>query len=158
VYAYGVQFRFAFAVLTATGLALGACARPEAPAPPPPEPGLRAVDLPPVGRFRGVLPCPDCDGVRTEILLAGNWEGVNLYHLTETYVGATPPGGRTVEREGAWTALRGVPENDAAVVYQLDPDRPGQRRHFLVVDERTIRLLDDALRPIGDPLVRVDGR
>jgi hypothetical protein len=150
--------RLPLAVLTVAGLALGACARP-APAPPaPPAPALRAADLPPVGRFQGVLPCRDCDGVRTEILLAGNWEGVNLYHLTETYVGARPQDERTVEREGAWTALRGVPENDAAIVYQLDPDRPGQRRHFLVVDERTIRLLDDALQPVGAPLVRVDAR
>ncbi len=40
----------------------------------------------------------------------------------------------------------------------IDPDRPGQCRHFMVVDDRTIRLLDDALEPVGAPLMRVDGR
>ncbi|MFN8644715.1 MAG: hypothetical protein U0802_24765 [Candidatus Binatia bacterium] len=54
--------------------------------------------------------------------------------------------------------LRSVPEDEKATVYQLDPDRPGQRRHFIVVDERSIRLLDDGLEPIGEPLVRVDAR
>lgn len=138
-------------------LAFAACATPP-PAPPPvADPGPRAADLPQVGRFAGVLPCRGCDGVRTELLLAGDWEGLQRYHLRETYLG-TAQGTRTVEREGAWVTLRGVPEDETATVYQLDPDRPGQRRHFIVVDERSIRLLDDALQPIGEPLVRVNAR
>ena len=147
-----------FAWLLVTALALAACAKPP-PAPPPaaPAPIARAADLPQVGRFAGVLPCNGCQGVRTELLLAGNWEGLQLYHLSETYLGASQ-GTRTVEREGAWVKLRGVPDNDEATVYQLDPEVPGQRRHFIVVDERSIRLLDDAMMPIGEPLVRVDGR
>src|SRR5262245_10212743 len=104
-------------------LALVACAK-RAPAPPPPAaaaPGPRAADLPQVGRFAGTLPCSDCDGVRTELLLAGNWEGLQLYHMSETYLGAAQ-NGRTVEREGAWVKLRGIPANEEATVYQLDPD------------------------------------
>ena len=116
-----------------------------------------AVELPQVGHFSGTLPCNGCDGVRTDLLLAGNWEGVQRYHLRETYIGGAQ-NSRTVEREGAWVKLRGVPEDETATVYQLDPDTPLQRRHFIVVDERSIRLLDDALEPIGDPLVRVDAR
>lgn len=159
MYGYAVAHRRPLVLVTVTALAIGACARPApVPPPPPPAPVVRAADLPPVGRFRGVLPCSGCDGVRTELLLAGNWEGLQLYHLTETYLGAPSQGDRTVEREGAWTTLRGTPDNDAAILYQLDPDRAGQRRHFIVVDERTIRLLDDALQPVGAPLTRVDGR
>ncbi|HSQ00648.1 MAG TPA: copper resistance protein NlpE N-terminal domain-containing protein [Candidatus Dormibacteraeota bacterium] len=138
-------------------LVLAGCAKPPPAPPPAAPPGPHAADLPQVGRFAGVLPCSGCDGVRTELLLAGNWDGLQLYHLRETYLGAAQ-GTRTVEREGAWVKLRGVPENEQATVYQLDPDRPGQRRHFIVVDDRTIRLLDDALEPIGEPLVRVDAR
>lgn len=140
-------------------LAVAGCARPVSPPLPVAvsTPGPRAADLQQVGRFAGVLPCDGCDGIRTELLLAGDWDGLQLYHLRETYLGAAQ-NGRTVEREGTWATLRGVPDDDQAFVYQLDPDRPGQRRHFIVVDERSIRLLDDALAPIGEPLVRVDGR
>jgi hypothetical protein len=140
-------------------LALAGCAK-RVPPPAPvanATPVRRAADLPQVGRFAGVLPCSGCDGIRTDLLLAGDWEGLQLYHLTETYLGPTQ-GGRSVEREGTWVTLRGVPDNEQAIVYQLDPDRPGQRRHFVVVDERSIQLLDDALEPIGQPLVRIDGR
>lgn len=147
------------AVLAVSAFAF-ACSRP-GPAPPPPQPSAvpaRAADLRPVGRFRGVLPCADCEGVRTDLLLAGNWEGVQRYHLSETWVGVPPRPDHTAEREGTWVTLRGVPGNAAAKVYQLDPDLPGRHRHFLVVDDRSLRLLDDALDPVGAPLVRVDGR
>lgn len=144
-------------LLVAAALA-GCATRPPPPAPPPaPPPGPRAAELPPVGRFAGVLPCDGCDGIRTELLLAGNWDGVQLYHLRETFLGGAQ-NGRVVEREGQWVTTRGVPDNEQAIVYQLDPERAGQRRHFIVVDERSIRLLDDALQPLGEPLVRVDGR
>ncbi len=143
------------AQLLIAALTLTACAKAP-PAPPPAAvPAPRAAELPQVGRFSGVLPCRGCDGVRTELLLAGNWEGLQLYHLSETYLGGTQ-GTRTVESEGTWITLRGVPDDETATIYQLDPDRAGQRRHFIVVDERSIRLLDDALEPVGDPLVRVD--
>jgi hypothetical protein len=140
-------------------LALSGCSQRQPAAPPVPGPaaGPRAADLPPVGRFAGILPCSDCDGIRTELVLGANWEGLQLYHLRETFLGG-PRNGRTVEREGHWATLRGVPDDEQAIVYQIDPDRAGQHRDFIVVDERRIRLLDDALQPIGEPLVRVDGR
>lgn len=140
-------------------LLLAACGRPAGPAPAPvPTPEQpRAADLPRVGLFAGVLPCADCQGIRTELLLAGDWDGFNRYHLTETYLG-THQGDRTVAREGAWVSLRGVPDDETAIVYQLDPDVAGARRHFLVVDERTLSLLDDFLQPIGAPLTRIDQR
>lgn len=157
MYPAGVPLRRASLALVALA-ALAACGRTPPPAPPAPAvpPPPRAADLPRVGRFAGVLPCADCRGVRTELLLAGDWDGVTRYHLTETYLG-TAQGDRTVEREGAWIILRGVPADESATVYQLDPDVAGARRHFLVVDERTLNLLDDYLQPIGEPLTRVDG-
>jgi hypothetical protein len=143
---------------TLATLLLAGCAKSPAPPPPPVAPAVPlAAQLQQVGRFAGILPCNGCDGIRTELLLAGNWEGVQRYHLTQTYLGAAP-GTQSVEREGAWVTLRGVPSDDQATVYQLDPDRPGERRHFIVVDERSIQLLDDAMEPVGEPLVRVDGR
>lgn len=143
-------------IIAACGFA--ACGRQAAPPPAPAAPPMpRAADLPKVGHFSGVLPCADCQGIRTELVLAGDWDGLNRYRLTETYLG-TGQGDRRVEREGAWVTLRGVPDDETATVYQLDPDVAGARRHFLVVDERTLSLLDDFMQPVGEPLTRVDGR
>lgn len=150
--------RRSLAALIVVACGLAACGRPTVAPPAPSAPPLpRAANLPRVGHFAGVLPCADCTGIRTELILAGDWDGLNRYHLTETYLGTTQ-GDRTVEREGAWTTLRGVPDDDAATVYQLDPDVAGARRHFLVVDERTLSLLDDFLQPVGEPLTRVDAK
>jgi hypothetical protein len=153
-----VSYRRSLAVLIVAAGALAACGRPTAAPPAPAAPPMpRAADLPKVGHFAGVLPCADCQGIRTELVLAGDWEGLNRYRLTETYLG-TGQGDRTVEREGAWVTLRGVPDDETATVYQLDPDVAGARRHFLVVDERTLSLLDDFMQPVGEPLTRVDAR
>lgn len=145
----------ATAVVLLVVLALSAGCR-RAPVAPPPAavapPAVRVTDLPRVGRFTGVLPCAGCAGVQTELTLASDWEGRYRYRLVETRL----DGGETLESEGTWTVLRGTPDEPDSVVYQLDPDRPGQRRHFLVLDERRISLLDESLSPIGEPLSRAD--
>jgi copper homeostasis protein (lipoprotein) len=131
-------------LLTASGCPRRA-AEPTAPAPPP-TPAVRAQALPLVGRFVGTLPCADCSGIETELTLAGDWDGRALYPLKETYVGA-PGGNRTVESDGTWISERGTAFDPAAKVYQLDPGT-GATRSFVVVDERTIRLLDADLQPL----------
>lgn len=116
----------------------------------PPTPAVRAHALPLVGRFVGPLPCGDCSAVETELTLAGDWDGRALYHMKETYVGA-PGGTRTVESDGTWTSVRGTAFDRTAKVYQLDPGS-GAARNFVVVDERTIRLLDADLQPLPSSL------
>ncbi len=144
-------------VLLALLLSAG-CAKPgPAPAPPSEPPPLRATDLPRVGHFAGTVPCADCAAVEVELMLSADWDGRNLYHLVEVRRGGAG-GDRRVESDGAWESSRGTPADPAAVVYQLNPDRPGQRRYFVVVDEHSIRLLDDTLTATGAPLTRVDGR
>jgi len=141
-------------------LAAGCTHRAAAP-PPAPTPALRANDLPRVGRFAGTLPCADCSGIDTELILAGDWDGRYLFQLTETYIGG-PNGKRTVACAGAWTTLRGTARDAGAVVYQLQPDPPGAQRAFVVIDERHIRLLGAGLEPLPSSvdatLTRVDGR
>ncbi|MDX2167326.1 MAG: copper resistance protein NlpE [Deltaproteobacteria bacterium] len=131
-------------------LLAAACTRrstpPAAPPPPPPTPALRAHALPLVGRFAGTLPCADCSGVETELTLASDWDGRSLYHLKETYVGA-PGGPRSVETDGVWISLRGTAVDPTAKVYRLDPESAAPRS-FVVIDERTIRLLDADLQPL----------
>ncbi len=128
-------------------LAVG-CTRPATPppAPPPTTPVPQAATLPRVGHFTGTLPCADCQGVETDLVLAGDWEGRTVFHLKETYVGA-PGGPRTVDSEGTWTTQRGSAFDPNARIYQLTLSN-GTTRSFAVVDERTIRLLDADLRPL----------
>jgi hypothetical protein len=90
-------------------------------------------------------------------VLSSDWDGRNLYHLVEIRRGARG-GDQRLESEGLWQSGRGTPSDAEAVVYQLNPDRPGQRRYFVVVDERTIQPLDERLAPTGAPLTRVDSR
>lgn len=142
------------ALLLAAGCGRASVAPPPLPPDPPP---LRATDLPRVGHFAGTVPCADCTGIDVELVLSADWDGRNLYHLVEIRRGA-PGGDARVESDGIWTSSRGTPEDPGAVVYQLNADRPGQRRYFVVVNERSIRLLDDSLTPTGAPLTRVDGR
>jgi len=143
-------------------LLLAACSRRDAAPPPPnPTPAVRADALPLVGRFAGTLPCADCAGIQTELTLASDWDGRALFRLRETYVGG-PYDGRTVETDGVWTTQRGTPADRAAIVYQLAFTDPPHTRAFVVIDERSIRLLDADLRPlpsaVPSSLTRIDGR
>jgi copper homeostasis protein (lipoprotein) len=93
--------------------------------------------------YEGVLPCADCQGIRTELTL---FDDDSSYKLVETYLG-TPDGDRTVESDGTWTLQR--PRKDPeATIYQLHPGKPGEARSFLIVDERQIRQLDREGREI----------
>ncbi|HEV8577440.1 MAG TPA: copper resistance protein NlpE [Thermoanaerobaculia bacterium] len=88
--------------------------------------------------YEGVLPCADCQGVRTVLTL---FDDDSTYKLVETYLGALD-NKRTVESDGRWTLRRPLRRDPEATVYQLDPDQPDKVRSFLVVDEEQIRQLD----------------
>jgi NlpE N-terminal domain len=93
--------------------------------------------------YEGVLPCADCQGVRTVLTL---FDEDFTYKLVETYLGGLDSE-RTVQSEGRW-ALRRRPlqKNSEGTVYQLNPGKAEQVRNFLVVDERQLRQLDGAGR------------
>ena|SRR6185295_6905132 len=88
--------------------------------------------------YEGVLPCADCQGIRTELTL---FDEDFTYKLAETYLG-TRDGDRTVSSGGTWATKRGLTGDPEARIYQLRSDTPGDVRDFLVVDDRQIRLLD----------------
>jgi predicted secreted protein len=102
-----------------------------------------------LGRFSGVLPCADCAGIRIALrLYAERPSGQpTRYESTETYLG-TRDGDRTFERMGRWTILRGSATDSDATVYQLDYDRPGVERNFLVLGAAELRLLGRDQREI----------
>jgi copper homeostasis protein (lipoprotein) len=74
--------------------------------------------------WQGVLPCSDCLGVDTRLVLREQG-GRRRYRLEETYLGAPEP--NRFEREGGWTETRDGRDGGAGIVYVLDPDRAPRR-------------------------------
>ncbi|MCK9361178.1 copper resistance protein NlpE [Patescibacteria group bacterium] len=88
-------------------------------------------------RFVGMLPCDDCEGIRTELELRPN----GTFTIEETSIGkiATQPHFQI----GNWTTLRGTARDLKAVIYQINHDRLEGSRYFLLLADGNIRLLDD---------------
>lgn len=99
-----------------------------------------------LGPFVGVLPCADCPGVRTELTLTrkGQHWAEGTYRLQETYLGREG----SLVTTGEWTTLRGDAEDEDAVVYELNPDKPDKAVRFAKDGERQVRLLDREMRPL----------
>jgi copper homeostasis protein (lipoprotein) len=74
--------------------------------------------------WQGVLPCSDCLGIDTRLVLRqdGNRRS---YVLEETYLGASEP--NRFEREGRWVEMLEGSDDAAGTVYVLDPDRAPRR-------------------------------
>jgi len=139
--------------LAAGLLVLAACAA-KAPRPAGPVAARMADGRYLVGTFEGVLPCADCEGIRTRLTLHANGPDdftSATYALVETYLG-TSDGVQRVRAEGDWALLRGDATDPEATVYQLDPGRPSTQRSFRVLDEHRIELLDRDRHPIRSTL------
>lgn len=108
-------------------LALAACQRQQEAAP-----AARDREAPagPIADFggeriwQGVLPCSDCLGIDTRLVLREQG-GRRRYRLEETYLGAPEP--NRFEREGGWAQSRDGRDDAAGTVYVLDPDRAPRR-------------------------------
>ncbi len=96
--------------------------------------------------FIGVLPCNDCDGIRTELELRPN----GTFTIEETNLGkiATQPRFQI----GNWTTLRGTARDLKAVVYQINHDRLDGSKYFLLLPDGNIRLLDSQQNEIPSSL------
>jgi copper homeostasis protein (lipoprotein) len=160
--------RATWTMLAAAMLALCACGKPAPKAPVPvttvpasqvipaaaPAPGEEPMVL----RYAGDLPCADCPGIRTELVLTRKAKGwaEGSYRLTETYLERGGPKVTT----GDWTTLRGDAVDPDASVYQLDPDVTERQRNFLRVgDDVELKALDRDMKRWGgkvpDTLKRV---
>jgi hypothetical protein len=98
--------------------------------------------------FEGRTPClksgtensfdiiPGC--LKVKWLLTLNRDPVSLQpttyrlHLTSD---------KNTESEGTWTIIKGSPSNSEAIIYQLDPDKPGKSLSLLAADENVIFFL-----------------
>ena len=95
-----------------------------------------------LGSYTGILPCADCAGIRTNLMLYAD-----RYELRETYIG-TRDGDRTVEKTGGVKVTRGSASDREATVYQLQDERSEPRRNFLRVGDNELRLLDAKLHDL----------
>ena len=101
--------------------------------------------------YEGVLPCADCSGLKTELTLIKNarTDAPEIYRLRETYLGKPA---KPLMSTGKWMILRGIPGNDDATIYQLNPDKQQEIRNFLVVNDNQIRQLDRDMKEIESTL------
>ena len=120
-------------------LALGGLAACAAPGPTP----SAAV-------YRGTLPCADCPGIDTRLVLYADdadAEG-GTYELSETYLDRSVA---PLISTGHWTVQHGDAEDPDATVYVLAADKAAGGRYFLRRDDRSIEQLDRQQRPIIAP-------
>lgn len=108
-----------------------------------------------IGVYEGVIPCADCDGIKTELSLfqdAANSEN-NTYTLKETYINSkAKTGDTTFSSTGKWDILRGIKGDQNATVYFLNYDEPDESRYYLKKSETAIMLLDKEQNVISSKL------
>jgi len=98
--------------------------------------------------WAGLLPCSDCQGVDTRLVLRMH-DGKRDYLLTETYLGNS--GAKRFNRAGAWRETSVSFDGEAATVFQLDPAQAGQQ--YAVQPDGALELLDGNGRLPPDAVV-----
>jgi uncharacterized lipoprotein NlpE involved in copper resistance len=81
------------------------------------------------GTYAGTLPCADCEGIRTELVLGSD----GRYTLRRTYLGKS--GTAPVADQGTWKAL------DAERGVVLDPNDAERRTEYRFSDDTTLQML-----------------
>lgn len=151
-----MKHRLVIAGIALSVLALSACKKeptePAAPAEaatetPAADPALAAAATPTdfdirkfAGTFSGTVPCADCPGIDTRIVLVGD----GTYTLEETY--KDRPDGN-FKGDGNWAAEEG------GTRLRLDPNsKSDEDRLFEVVNNNEIRMLDQEGKAIASEL------
>jgi uncharacterized membrane protein len=100
------------------------------------------------GPYVGTLPCPDCSGMRTSLVLYTMGDGGRplAYRMSVTRLG-TQEGDRTEERQGTWSQVVG---GAPGAIVRLEPHDDAVRQSFRRVDGSTLLLLDRSERPMPD--------
>jgi len=76
--------------------------------------------------WAGLLPCADCQGIDTRLVLRTE-NGKRNYLLTETYLGGSSSGKTSFNRAGTWMELQRKVGGDEETTYVLDPEQAAQR-------------------------------
>ena len=92
--------------------------------------------------WQGVLPCADCDGIDTRLVLRRE-DGTRDYALVETFLGAGD--GARFEQRGNW---RQQDRDSGLPVYRLGP--AGAERAFGLREDGSLEPLDSRGEPLGE--------
>ena len=98
--------------------------------------------------WQGVLPCSDCDGIRTRLTLRRDEDGKQDFELEEAYLGAEA--GNVFTLAGVWREGRLGTEEGTATVFRLDPD--GADQWYQLRPDGSLELLDGQGRSRGDAI------
>ena len=99
--------------------------------------------------YRGVLPCADCIGIDTKlVLIHERFAGMGSFVLTETYMyrGDTV---RLMETNGEWTHHRGSAADRNHTVVELFNNTGDQFRYYLLQKDNNLKMLDKELKEIN---------
>ena len=86
--------------------------------------GDASAEAPAERVWQGVLPCSDCLGIDTRLVLREEGRQ-RRYSLVETYLGAHAP--NRFERRGRWQEMRNDAPAAPTIDFVLDPDRAPRR-------------------------------
>ncbi len=94
--------------------------------------------------YEGILPGADTEGIRYQLALTYvDQDYIGSYQLNRVYMGAEDGKDKTFSEDGQFSAKRGIPANEDAVVYHLIPDRGENDLYLLVKNDSTLTLLDN---------------
>lgn len=74
--------------------------------------------------FSGVLPCADCEGIKTDLKIFDN----ETFELNETYTGKN---NSVLKQKGKLLIERGFENDIDATLYTLNPDKPNEKLYFV---------------------------
>lgn len=145
-------------------VALGACGRSQpaqqtpaaavsTPAPAHTAPPPAIVSPPPVkskvATYDGTLPCADCAGIKTHLVLQHDALGRNSYVLNEIYNGKAP---QPFMSAGRWTLSVGTAEDPQMALVHMDSGRPADSKTWRIDNNGDLTLVDAAGKPADSSL------
>jgi len=92
--------------------------------------------------YEGILPCADCEGLKTELTLDQDF----TYNLKETYL-ATRDGDKTFTSSGKWRKIK----DGKGDLIQLNYDNSQKLYNFRVLDENHLKVVDNQGNDIECP-------
>lgn len=96
--------------------------------------------------FTGTLPAADGPGIDYVLTLDVATDGIDtLYTLDMTYLDAEGPGkNKTFKTKGKQQKVQKVVNNQPKKAVKLTPDDGSQPMYFLIVNDTTLRLINDS--------------
>lgn len=102
------------------------------------------------GVFSGTLPCADCSGLQTDLVLFVDTatQHPTSYMLSYTYTGRL---NAPIITWGTWSMAQGNAKDPHAQIIVLDADKPGHEQFFLNIKNTKLQMLDKFKSEITSP-------